>query len=161
MISAFYRKRCYCISVIKSKRGESDLQFLDTAYQLYIFSVQQCVKFPKRYTFYVSQEISHTASEIQRKVKCGNSIFPSNAHEYQKRRDYFIEAYADAQSLISQINAATELFQISGNVLSRWMELIYSELSLLKGVMKRDKARYRRLLNETDESQDNTDELDK
>lgn len=136
------------------------MQFIDTAYKLYIFSVQQCVKFPKRYTFYVSQEISHTASEIHRKVKCANSVFPSNAHEVQKRRDYFIEAYADAQSLISQINAATELFQISGGVLTQWMELVYSELTLLKGVMKKDKTRYKHLIKKSDETEDKTDESD-
>jgi hypothetical protein len=134
------------ISVIKSKRGESDMQFLDTAYQLYIFTIQQCVKFPKRYTFYVSQDISHIAFEIHRKVKCANSIYPTNSHEFQMRRDYFLESYADTQSLISQINAATELFQISGGVLTRWMELINYELSLLKGIMKRDKSRYKNLL---------------
>lgn len=136
------------------------MQFIDTAYKLYIFSVQQCVKFPKRYTFYVSQEISHTASEIHRKVKCANSVFPSNAHEVQKRRDYFIEAYADAQSLISQINAATELFQISGGVLTQWMELVYSELTLIKGVMKKDKTRYKHLLKKSEETDDRTDKLD-
>lgn len=136
------------------------MQFIDTAYKLYIFSVQQCVKFPKRYTFYVSQEISHTASEIHRKVKCANSVFPSNAHEVQKRRDYFIEAYADAQSLISQINAATELFQISGSVLTQWMELVYSELTLIKGVMKKDKTRYKHLSKKSEETDDKTDESD-
>ena len=136
------------------------MQFIDTAYKLYIFSVQQCVKFPKRYTFYVSQEISHTASEIHRKVKCANSVFPSNVHEVQKRRDYFIEAYADAQSLISQINAATELFQISGSVLTQWMELVYSELTLIKGVMKKDKPRYKHLLKPSEETDDKTDESD-
>lgn len=141
------------ISVIKSKRNESDMQFLDTAYQLYIFTVQQCVKFPKRYTFYVSQDISHIASEIHRKVKCANSIFPTNMHEVQMRRDYFLEAYADTQSLISQVNAASEMFQISGSVLTRWMELIQSELNLLKGVMKRDKARYKNLLQAQNETE--------
>jgi hypothetical protein len=61
------------------------------------------------------------------------------------RRDYFLEAYADTQSLISQINAATELFSISSSALSGWMELIQSELNLLRGIMKKDKARYKNL----------------
>lgn len=146
-------KGCELISVIKSKRNESEMQFLDTAYQLYIYTVQQCVKFPKRYTFYVSQEISHTASEIHRKVKCANSVFPTNIHEFQMRRDYFLEAYADTQSLVSQINAATELFQISGSILTRWMELIQSELHLLKGIMKKDKTRYKNLLGDSIETE--------
>ncbi len=133
------------ISVIKSKRNESNLQFVDTAFKLYTFTIQQCVKFPKRYTFYVSQEISNTATKILVEVKRGNSIYPTNEHEVQIRRDSFLNAYADAQSLISQINAATELFQVSGTTLTGWMELIQSELNLLRGIMKKDKARYKNL----------------
>ena len=61
------------------------------------------------------------------------------------RRDFFLTAYAGAQSLITQINAATELFQISGSVLTGWMELIQSELNLLRGIMKKDRARYKNI----------------
>jgi len=73
------------------------------------------------------------------------------------RRDYFLEAYADAQSMISQINAATELFQISGSTLTRWMELIQAELRLLKGVMRKDKVRYKNLLKEIAETEIETE----
>lgn len=121
------------------------MQFVDTAFKLYTFTIQQCVKFPKRYTFYVSQEISNTATKILVEVKRGNSIYPTNEHEVQMRRDCFLNAYADVQSLISQINAATELFQIAGTVLTGWMELIQSELNLLRGIMKKDKARYKNI----------------
>ena len=132
------------MSVLKSKRNESDLQFLDTAMKLNIFSIQQCVKFPKRYTFYISHEIAETSSEILKNVKCANSIYPTNAHEAQMRRDHFISAYAYTQSLISQINVASELFPISGGVMTQWMELILSELNLLKSIMKSDKSRYKK-----------------
>lgn len=139
------RKEVKIISVIKSKRNESNLQFLDTAFKLYTYTIQQCVKFPKRYTFYVSQGIADTASRILQDVKKANSIYPTNEHEVQMRRDFFLTAYAGAQSLITQINAATELFQISGSVLTGWMELIQSELNLLRGIMKKDRARYKNI----------------
>lgn len=152
-ILPFSVKGVHYISVIKSKRNESNLQFVDTAFKLYTFTIQQCVKFPKRYTFYVSQEISNTATKILVEVKRGNSIYPTNEHEVQMRRDCFLNAYADAQSLISQINAATELFQISGTVLTGWMELIQSELNLLRGIMKKDKARYKNICQPKTEEQ--------
>lgn len=121
------------------------MEFLDTAHKLKIFTIQQCVNFPKRYTFYITTEIAQTANEILTNVKCGNSVYPTNPHEVQVRRDYFMKAYALAQALISQLNAACEIFPISGKAMVQWMGLIHSELNLLKGLMDADKKRYKNL----------------
>lgn len=40
------------MSVHKHDRHESQLQFIETARQLEIFTLRNCVKFPKRYTFF-------------------------------------------------------------------------------------------------------------
>ena len=45
------------MAVLKSNRNESQLQFLDTARELGIFTLRNCVKFPKRYTFFITTEI--------------------------------------------------------------------------------------------------------
>ena len=118
------------------------MQFLDTASKLHIFTIKQCVKFPKRYTFYVSQDIAAVSSQILDCAKSANSIYPTNAHEAQLRRDYLLQAYAKSQSLISFIGDAKELIEISGSVMTEWMELIQAELRLLRGAMKNDKQRY-------------------
>jgi len=135
------------------------MQFVDTASKLHIYTVKQCVKFPKRYTFYVSQNISDTASEILKCVKSANSIYPTNAHEVQVRRDYFLRAYAETQSLVSLINDAKEMFDISGSAMTGWMELIQAELNLLKGILKTDKQRYKKILN-TDSSDSDIEETE-
>lgn len=135
------------------------MQFVDTASKLHIYTVKQCVKFPKRYTFYVSQNISDTASEILKCVKSANSIYPTNAHEVQVRRDYFLRAYAETQSLVSLINDAKEMFDISGSAMTGWMELIQAELNLLKGILKTDKRRYKKILN-TDSSDSDIEETE-
>lgn len=59
------------MSVVKSERTESAMEFLDNAHKLYIYTIQQCVNFPKRYTFYVSTEIAKTAGEILVSLKTG------------------------------------------------------------------------------------------
>lgn len=146
-MTLFYiRKKDIVISVIKSEQNESGVEFLDNAHKLKIYSIQQCVNFPKRYTFFVSTEIANTANAILTDVKCGNSIYPTNEHEVQKRRDYFLEAYASAQALISQINSASEIFSIPGKVMIQWMELINNQLKYTKGIMDADKKRYKKLL---------------
>lgn len=127
------------------------MDFVDTATRLHIHTIKQCVKFPKRYTFYISQKITETAGEIVKCTKGANSIFPTNAHEVQLRRDYLLGAYAETQSLVSLINDAAELFSISGGTMLEWMGLVQSELNLLKGVLKSDKKRFRKFTN-TDDS---------
>lgn len=94
------------MSVIKSKRSTSDMEFLATARKLEIYTIQKCVNFPKRYTFYVSQPLAAAATRIYEDVKRGNSIYPLNQHEVQIRRDYFLHANAELQSMISQLEVA-------------------------------------------------------
>ena len=135
------------------------MQFLDTASQLHIYTIQQCAKFPKRYTFFVSMGIAQSAERILKLVKAGNSYYPTNAKEVQDRRDCFLSAYAETQCLISLINDAKETFPISGSALTGWMELIQSEIGLIKGVLKADKQRFKNLCGK--DKTDNTNDKDK
>ena len=131
------------MSVIKSKRTQSEMQFIYTARELQIYSIQKCVGFPKRYTFYVSQPIANAATRIHEYVKMANSIYPLNAHEVQMRRDYLLRANAELNSLVSQIEVAGELFGLDPNIVKHWMDLVDQEIRLVKGMMKKDRERYR------------------
>lgn len=82
------------MSVVKSKRKESSIEFIHTARELQIYTLKKCVGFPKKYTFYLGQPIAESARRIHEYVKMANSIYPTNAHEVQLRRDYLLKAYA-------------------------------------------------------------------
>lgn len=133
------------MSVIKSKRNESEMEFVHTARQLQIHTIQKCVGFPKRYTFYISQPIANCATRIHEYVKCANSIYPTNQHEVQMRRDYMLRANAELNSLISQIEVANELFGIEAEKMKFWMDIVEQEIRLVKGAMKKDRERYKDL----------------
>ncbi len=133
------------MSVIKSKRSTSDMEFIANARRLQIYTIQKCVNFPKRYTFYVSQPIANAATRIYEDVKRGNSIYPLNQHEVQMRRDCFIRANMELQSMISQLEVAQELFGIEMETLKYWMTIIDTEIRLVKAVMKADRERYKNL----------------
>lgn len=133
------------MSVIKSNRAESEMEFIHTARQLQIHTIQKCVNFPKRYTFYVSQPIAECATRIHEYVKCANSIYPLNQHEVQMRRDYLLRANAELNNLVSQIEVANELFGIEGDKMKYWMEIVEKEIRLVKAVMKKDRERYKDL----------------
>lgn len=133
------------MSVLKSNRSESDMEFIYTARQLQIYTIQKCVSFPKRYTFYVGQPIAACATRIHEDVKRANSIYPLNQHEAQLRRDYLLRANAELNSLVSQIEVASELFGVEPDKLKFWMEIVEKEIRLVKGTMKKDRARYKNL----------------
>lgn len=71
------------MSVIKSKRTTSDMEFLVTARNLQIYTIQKCVNFPKRYTFFVPQPLANATVRVYEDVKRANSIYPINQHEVQ------------------------------------------------------------------------------
>ena len=133
------------MSVIKSQRNISEMEFIANARKLQIFTVRKCVSFPKRYTFYVSQPIANSATRIYEDVRRANSIYPLNQHEAQMRRDCFLRANAELYSLISQIEVAQELFGIEMGVMQNWLDIIDFEIRLVKAVMKSDRERYKNL----------------
>lgn len=133
------------MSVPKSRRGESEMEFIYNARQLQLYTIRKCVSFPKRYTFYVSQPLVNDSKRIHDDVKMANSIFPSNAHEAQIRRDYLLRAHAELHSMISQLEVARELIGIDGRVMSYWMNLISSEIRLVQAVIRRDRERFGKL----------------
>lgn len=121
------------------------MEFLATARKLQIYTIQKCVNFPKRYTFYVSQPLANAATRVYEYVKCANSIYPLNQHEAQLRRDCLIKANAELNSIASQLEVAQELFGIDMETLMYWAELINTEIKLVKAVMKNDRDRYKDL----------------
>ena len=134
------------MSVIKSKRSKSQLEFLATARKLQAFTIHKCVNtVPKRYTFYIGTHLADSATAIYEWVKRGNSIYPLNSHEVQMRRDCFLKAYAELQSLVSQIELAHEIIQFDPNVLAEWSSLINTELKMVKAVLKADRERYKNI----------------
>ena len=137
------------MSVPKGKRRPSpDIDFLAYARKLQIETVRHCVKLiPKRYTFYLGSRIGQSAQRVYEEAKKGNSIFPTNAEEAQRRRLHLIEAYAEAQSLNAQIEVAQEIIQFSPDAMEKWCEAVYFTLKALKERLEGDKERYKNLRN--------------
>lgn len=133
------------MSVPKSQRGDSEVEFIYAARQLELYTIRKCINMPKRYTFYLSQPLANDAKRIHDDVKMANSIFPMNAHEAQVRRDYLMRANAELYAMISQLEITQEIIGIDGRVMGYWAELIAREIRLIKAVMKRDQERFSKL----------------
>lgn len=142
------------MSVYKSKRGASSAQFVETARKLQVHTLEQCLKVPKRYTFYLTQKIMDHASAVYDEVTMANSIFPINQHEAQLRRDHLIAANAKLQALDRQLGLLAgvlwknpENFKGFDNAFTVWGELIIEEAKLISGIRRSDRVRYKNLPN--------------
>ena len=133
------------MSVVKSERSTSEMEFLHTARELEIYTIRRCVNIPKRYTFYLGQKIAEISTHIYNCVVCANSIFPQNQHEAQIRRDYLIHAVSELHALVAQIEIASEIIGLDADKMHAWMDRVNREIRLVKGLMKKDKERYRDL----------------
>lgn len=121
------------------------MEFIAVARELEIFTIKKCVKFPKRYTFYLSKPISDIAFRIHSYVKLANGIYPTNQHEVQMRRDYFLKAHAELYNLVSQIEISHEIFGLDFDTMKNWMEIVDKEIGLIKGTLKKDRERYKNI----------------
>lgn len=64
------------MSVYKSKRGESSVQFIETARQLEAHTFACCMKAPKRYERFLTGRIMELSSEVHDRVRAANNIWP-------------------------------------------------------------------------------------
>ena len=138
------------MSVPKSLRGESDAQFIKTAMDLEDYTLEKVSRFPKRYTFYLSVKIHDSALRVQDLVISANSIYPTDEHGFRMRRDRLIAANAELHALVPKIDQAHRKCGVDFKTMERWMQLIDEEIRLIKGVLKRDRERFGKLLNDAD-----------
>lgn len=140
------------MSVLKSKRGESIIQFLETARELEVYTIKQCAKLPKRFMFLITKDLVDLAKSVFNNVKSANSVYPTNTAELQLRTNYIIKANCALQCLISQLDIAREFIKhtdndkaIKSKVWQTWADLITNEIKMLSALRKNDKERYKDL----------------
>lgn len=134
------------MSVPRAQRNVSEMEFLHNARTLLTFTLRKCKKIPKRFTFSVTNKITDLMWDIFGYIKRGNSIYPTNQHEVQLRRDCFLKARAELYELVSKIEIAAEFTSIDGEVMREWISLVHKEIALIKGVLDADKQRYKNII---------------
>ena len=123
------------MSVYASKRKKSNVQFLDTAMDLWRYSRAKALKFPKRRTFYGGARINELAAHCCNYVRAANGVYVNNQAQLDERTRYLNKAYQCLQNLYDEITLAYEA----------WIAMIHKEMELIQGVKKTDKARFLKL----------------
>ena len=132
---------------------------VDTAIRLYKKVLAVCLKMPRRYTYLLLQDVINLAGEVMDNAKKANSVFPTNPHEAQIRRDYWIYARASLQALSTRIDRFLEVPStlnyhderadrtkgVTVNELGEIADLISAEMGLITDALKSDKNRFKNL----------------
>ena len=129
------------MTVPKSKRRETKMQFVHNARLIEDY----CIRHWNERISTVLQECIRLAAKIYNGVTIANSIYPDKDNQFQaeERILYLKRALATTYALKMQISLATRHQLIDLNISKEINELIEREKILIKGIIKKDKERYR------------------
>ena len=87
------------MSVLKQKRTTSKAEFINTANQIYIETINFLTRLSARYSRLVAEPIAKLAGEIIDHAEKANSIFPSDQQRIELRKAHLLEARASLMAL--------------------------------------------------------------
>ena len=133
------------MAVVKSKRGESELNVVTNSRKLAVYTIKICTNeknFPKRYRWCVTNEIVKNTNIIHSNILKANSIYVKDESDYKLRKRYQNIALAEIGSLLGNMDIAYELFNISDKRMFYWTGLVIDVQNLLRNWKKSDTKRY-------------------
>ena len=87
------------MSVLKGKRTTSKAEFINTANQIYVETINFLTRLSARYSRLVAVDIAHLAGEIVDQSEKANSIYPSDDQRKSLRKAHLLEARASLKAL--------------------------------------------------------------
>ena len=87
------------MSVLAQKRTVSKAEFVNTANQIYIETLNFLTRLSARYSRLVAEPVAKLAGEIIDHAEKANSIFPSDAQRVELRKAHLLEARASLMAL--------------------------------------------------------------
>lgn len=87
------------MSVLKAHRTESKAEYVNTANQIYVGTIQFLSRLSARYSRLMAQTVATLASEVLDNAEKANSIFPSSEERKQLRLTHLLEARASLMAL--------------------------------------------------------------
>lgn len=83
--------------------------------------------------------VDQLAALITSNVRAANTIYPTNLHECEIRRDYQNTAIINCEQLLKELQRIVEIFEVDINLYSRYIKAIDREIVLIKKWRQRDK----------------------
>lgn len=153
------------MSVPKYKRSISNIQYVQTALDLYDLTADICSRFPNRWRYTRTFYITDLAERILENVVCANSIYATSVEEIDIRIKYILDAKAAIAVLHTKLDDLVQRdLKITRTVntkegeiteekpilkkgrAAQWAELLTFEEKLLSGVLKKDREKRKEFL---------------
>lgn len=87
------------MSVLLQKRTVSKAEFVNTANQIYVETLNFLTRLSARYSRLVAEPVAKLAGEVIDYAEKANSIFPSDAQRVERRTAHLLEARASLKAL--------------------------------------------------------------
>ncbi len=87
------------MSVLKSKRTTSKAEFVNTANQIYVETLNFLTRLSARYSRLIAEPVAKLAGEVIDHAEKANSIYPSDEQRIELRKAHLIEARASLMAL--------------------------------------------------------------
>lgn len=87
------------MSVLKQKRVTSKAEFINTANQIYVETLNFLTRLSARYSRLIAEPVAKLAGEIVDHTEKANSIYPSDDQRRQLRKAHLLEARASLMAL--------------------------------------------------------------
>lgn len=92
-------ERGEAMSVLKQKRTTSKAEFINTANQIYIETINFLTRLSARYSRLIAEPTAKLAGEVIDQAEKANSIFPSDPQRMELRKAHLLEARASLMAL--------------------------------------------------------------
>lgn len=129
------------MSVLKNKRGESQLEFYHTATliraELTRFVMNDNIV-PKRWRPVFTFPMVEKVITLIDMITAANTIYPQNMHEYEMRRDYQTQAIITVEQIVQLLQFMMTTLSVNPDKFQPVTELLMKESSLLRGWRKAD-----------------------
>lgn len=136
------------MSVVKSKRGQSELEIITKSRELASYTIKICSNeknFPKRYRWCITSNIVNDALNIYSYIRKSNAIFVKIKVDYEERRRYQNDALGTIDALLGNMDIAYATFCIDSKRFEYWVGLVIDVQKLLRNWMKSDFERYQEI----------------
>ena len=87
------------MSVLAQKRTVSKAEFINTANQIYVETLNFLTRLSARYSRLIAEPVANLAGEVIDHAEKANSIFPSDAQRVELRKAHLLEARASLMAL--------------------------------------------------------------
>lgn len=87
------------MSVLKAKRTTSKAEFINTAYNIYVETLDFLTRMSARYSRLLAEPVAKLAGEVIDHCEKANSIYPSDVQRIELRKAHLLEARASLMAL--------------------------------------------------------------